>query len=80
MLKQALRLYDPVWVKTNGKEATLGSTVVIPGPTSYHPKRTKINKKYSFQKELTNRMKIIEDFGVSPVTYDIQKGLSMCSS
>lgn len=78
-LERTLRLYD----KSILKEAFAKrhkSVVVSPGPHEYNPRLSKINNPGTFQKETAPRGVLKEDLGVSPHTYDTQRGLSMCSS
>ena len=75
-LNVTLRLYDPNWDAR--KLGTFTSELV--GPNTYRPVLGRKPSPGKFGNQKTDRLKIIEDFGPSPQSYDTVKVLSMCSS
>ena len=67
-LKTAFKIYDPNFVPDNS-----------PGPLSYRPLHKKTRISPGFQQAKTYRLKKIEDFGVSPNSYDMQNREAYCS-
>ena len=74
-IQPKIKIYDPDW---NFKKKR--SQSIAPGPQSYNPKKYLPAKLATFSLMPTGRLKVKRDSGVSPVSYDPLRTLSMTAS